>query len=152
MGGPDWPTGGHVPTLLGKQELELSLFLEKSMICVPARLRMWGLPILPAKYSDASDRHPPSPRKKRNHRCASQLSTAHPVCHGNPLGTARGMTQQQASSLHLQRGHSPGRVARAWTPGGWSSPPQRSCLSLFPLSQLIPEPRAPIDMVSTSLQ
>lgn len=73
MGGPDWLTGGHVPTLLGKQELELSLFLEKSMICVPARLRMLGLPILPAKYSDASDHHPPSPRKKRNHRCASQV-------------------------------------------------------------------------------
>lgn len=54
-----------MPTLLGKQELELSLFLEKSMICVPARLRMLGLPILPAKYSDASDHHPPSPRKKK---------------------------------------------------------------------------------------
>lgn len=43
VGGPDWPSLGHMPALLGKQGARIFHTLP------PTRLREWGVPILLAK-------------------------------------------------------------------------------------------------------
>lgn len=129
VGGPDGPSRGLVPALLGKQAAGLVCsFREESMCRLPVRLRWWGLPVSPARCIDAIE----LPPKEKNGKCPPRSSTTQPLLHSNvPLHCP------QDGPPAFTMGTFPGGmlVEKARTPGfsGSEILQPRLLLSLFPL-------------------